>query len=467
MKKSVAISLALALSLAAASITFKEAPKNFDRVMPSEGKNVVLSFYDAVKEAKQSVVNISTKKRVKTSHFADSPLFNDPFFRQFFGPMFKDRIPKERVQRSLGSGVVISKDGYIVTNNHVISEAEEITVTLPGSDKEYKAKVIGKDPLTDLAVIKIEAKNLKPIALGDSNRLKTGDIVFAIGNPFGVGETVTQGIVSGLNRSNVGINTYENFIQTDAAINPGNSGGALVDSRGALVGINSAIITRSGGNNGIGFAIPVNMMKEVVKKLVEKGKIERGYLGVIIEDLKGPLKEVYRHDYGAVIVDVSEDSAAAKAGLKRGDLILRVDGEKIENANDLKTAIGAKAPGERVKIEYERNKKLYTAYVKLGSRPDSTTESSQELLGLELKKLDEQTRRMYNIPKDVEGLLVVEVKPNSKAQKAGFKRGDVIEAVEDSETKNVEDFKKALKKYKGAKRVYVNRGGYPLILVLK
>lgn len=468
MKKVLLISTVAALLLSASSINFKEASKDIRRVMPGGDKNVVLSFHDAIKDAKNSVVNISTKKRIKMPKFSDSPFFNDPFFKQFFGPMFRDMLPKDRVQRSLGSGVIISKDGYIVTNNHVIKNADEITVTLPNSEKEYKAKVIGKDPLTDLAVIKIDAKELKPIKIADSSQLKIGDIVFAIGNPFGIGETVTQGIVSALNRNNMGINTYENFIQTDAAINPGNSGGALVDSRGALVGINSAIITRSGGNNGIGFAIPANMMKEVVKKLVEKGKIERGYLGVVIGDLKGDLKEVYKHKYGAIIIDVAKDSAAKKAGLKRGDLILEVDGKKVDDANTLKSIIGSKNPGEVVRIKYERDKRVYTTNVKLKQRPtDDDLASSDELLGFSLKELDEKSRRMYNIPKDIDGLLVVDIKPDSKAQKAGFKIGDVIEAIENIEIKNLDDFKKAIKKYKGPKRVYVNRSGYPLILVLK
>ena len=466
MKKAMILSTVAALMLQAASINFKEAPKDFKRVMPSGDKNVVLSFYDAIKEAKQSVVNISTKKVLRT-HMSMSPFFNDPFFRQFFGPMFRD-IPRERIERALGSGVIISKDGYIVTNNHVVKDADEVTVSLPGSKKEYKAKVVGKDPLTDIAVVKIDAKNLKAIAFGDSSKLKTGDIVFAIGNPFGIGETVTQGIVSGLNRKNVGINTYENFIQTDAAINPGNSGGALVDSRGALIGINSAIITRSGGNNGIGFAIPVNMVKDVVKKLIEKGKIERGYLGVVIEDLKGSLKDVYAHKYGAVIVSVEKDSAASKAGLKRGDLIIEVDGKRVEDADELKTIIGSKAPGEKVKIRYERDKRVYTTYVKLKERPGSFVNTQKEALGLSLRELDNQTRQMYHIPSSVNGLLVVDVKPNSKADKAGFRVGDVIEAVEDMDIKNIQDFKEALRKYKGPKRVYVlRRGGYPLILVLK
>ncbi|WP_200762856.1 DegQ family serine endoprotease [Nitrosophilus alvini] len=469
MKKLAVISVAAALMLSAATINFNEMPNHFKRVMPGGGNNVVLSYYDAIKDAKESVVNISTKKKIKRPKFDRSQLFNDPFFRQFFGPMFKDMIPKERVQRSLGSGVIISKDGYIVTNNHVVNDADEITVTIPGSDKEYKAKVIGKDPLTDLAVIKIEAKNLKPIKVGDSSKLKAGDIVFAIGNPFGIGETVTQGIVSGLNRNSVGINTYENFIQTDAAINPGNSGGALVDSRGALIGINSAIITRSGGNNGIGFAIPSNMMKKVVKTLIEKGKIERGFMGVTIEDLSKDLKELYRHDYGAVIVEVAKDSAAQKAGLKRGDLIIEVDGKKIEDANELKTVVGSLPPGKTIKVKYERNKKTYTTKLTLQKRPETSQSqaSEQDEIGLSLKNLDEQTRRMYNIPEDVEGVLVVDVAPDSKAEKAGFKPGDIIEGVEDKEIENVDDFKEALKKYKGPKRVFINRHGYPMIKVLK
>ncbi|BCD63025.1 serine protease Do [Nitratiruptor sp. YY08-26] len=467
MKKAVVISTIAALMLSAATINFNEAPKEFTRVMPNSGTNTVLSFYDAIKDAKESVVNISTKKKIKMPNMQNMPFFNDPFFKQFFGPMFRDRLPRNRVERSLGSGVIISSDGYIVTNNHVIKNADEITVTLPGDDKEYKAKVIGKDALTDLAVIKIDKKGLKAIKIADSSKIKPGDLVFAIGNPFGIGETITQGIISATNRNNVGINTYENFIQTDAAINPGNSGGALVDSRGALIGINSAIITRSGGNNGIGFAIPSNMMKEVVKKLVEKGKIERGYLGVIIEDLKGDLKDVYKHKYGAVIVDVTKDSAADKAGLKRGDLIIEVEGKKIEDANELKTIIGSYPPGKEITIKYERNKRVHTAKVKLGKRPGGETEATQSLKGLEVQTLDDNLRRMYNIPENVKGVFVTNVKPDSAAEKAGIKPGDVIIGIEDIEITNVEDLKKALKNYKTPIRVYIKRQGIPLILVLK
>ncbi|BCD68823.1 DegQ family serine endoprotease [Nitratiruptor sp. YY09-18] len=468
MKKIIAISALTAIILSAATIHFNEASSNIKRVMPGAGENVVISYYDAIKDAKQSVVNIATKKRIKMPAMQDMPFFNDPFFKQFFGPMFRNSIPRSRVERSLGSGVIISSDGYIVTNNHVIRNADEITVTLPGDSKEYKAKVVGKDPLTDLAVIKIDKTGLKAIKIADSSKIKPGDLVFAIGNPFGIGETITQGIVSATNRDNVGINTYENFIQTDAAINPGNSGGALVDSRGALIGINSAIITRSGGNNGIGFAIPANMMKEVVKKLIEKGKIERGYLGVIIEDLKGDLKDVYKHKEGAVIVDVTKDSAADKAGLKRGDLIIEVDGKNIADATELKSLIGSYPPGKTVTITYERNGKVHTAKVKLSERPEASgSENVEKFKGLEVQTLDDKIRRMYNIPQDVTGVFVTNVKEDSAADKAGIKPGDVIIGVEDMNIKNVEDLKKAFEKYKGPKKIFIKRQGIPLIVVLK
>jgi serine protease Do len=467
MKKIALISLTAALALSAAPIKFNEAPKEFRRVMPQSGKNIVISYYDAIKEAKESVVNISTKKKIKLPNIHSLPFFNDPFFRQFFGPMFQNRLPQNRIQRSLGSGVILSADGYIVTNNHVIQNADEITVTLPGDDKEYKAEVIGKDALTDLAVIKIDKKGLKAIKIADSSKIKLGDVVFAIGNPFGIGETVTQGIISATNRNNVGINTYENFIQTDAAINPGNSGGALVDTRGALIGINSAIITRSGGNNGIGFAIPSNMMKEVVTKLVEKGRIERGYLGVIIEDLKGDLKEVYKHDYGALIVDVTPDSAAAKAGLHRGDLIIAVDGKRVEDANELKTLIGSYPPGKEVSITYERNGAIHTTKVKLAQRPDMSSDGATRILkGLEVKELDERIRKMYNIPNTITGILVTDVKEGSAAQKAGIRPGDVIVQIDEHEIKTIQDLRQAFTN-PGPKKVFLKRQGIPLVVILK
>ncbi len=469
MKKAFLISMVAASLIYAGELHLKLAPKGAKHVMPSS-LNQVLSFNQAVEQARKAVVNISTKKHIRF-HNGLNYLFNDPFFRDFFGRHFNFDLPKERIQRALGSGVIISKDGYIVTNNHVINDADEITVTIPGDSKEYSAKIIGKDPDSDIAVIKIDPKKeLTPITFGYANELKVGDVVFAIGNPFGVGETVTQGIISALNKNRVGINRYENFIQTDASINPGNSGGALVDSRGALIGINSAIISRSGGNNGVGFAIPVDMVKDVATKLIKYGKIQRGYMGVSIRDLDSSLKEVYNHKEGAVVLDVVPGSAADKAGIKRGDLIYEVDGKKIKNAAELQRVIGSYAPNQKVTIKIERDKKDKTIQLKLSSRTSQITLSKDKgvLGGVYLSDLNSQNRYQYRIPSNVQGVLVTDVKPNSSAEKAGIQAGDIIVQIEDMEIKNLDDIKRALKRYGDKpKKVFVNRYGNIFIFVLR
>ncbi len=470
MKKAIIVSTILAASLFAADLKLNMAPRGAEHVMPSS-PNQVLSFNKAVEQARKAVVNISTKKHIRFNdnlHY----LFNNPFFKDFFGRNFDFDIPKERVQRSLGSGVIISKDGYIVTNNHVINDADEITVTLPNDTKEYPAKIIGKDPDSDLAVIKIEPKrDLVAITFGYADELKVGDVVFAIGNPFGVGETVTQGIISALNKNRVGINRYENFIQTDASINPGNSGGALVDSRGALIGINSAIISRSGGNNGVGFAIPVDMVKDVVTKLIKYGKIQRGYMGVSIKDLDENLKQVYKHKEGAVVLDVVQGSAADKAGIKRGDLIYEVNGKKIKNAAELQRLIASYSPHEKITVKLERDGRDKTIRMELASRGGSELALNKNkgvLGGVYLSDLNSQNRYKYRIPPNVEGVLVTDVEPNSSAEKAGIQAGDVIVQIEDMEIKDLNDVDRAIKKYgHKPKKVFVNRYGNIFIFVLK
>lgn len=318
-KKLLLISTLIATQLFAKTIELEMMEKDPQRIS-SNSTNEILSFNNSIKDSVHSIVNISAKKSVDTD--VDSlplQMFNDPFFKRFFGDQFGNQLKQNRVQRSLGSGVIVSKNGYIVTNNHVIENAEEITVTIGDDTTEYNAKLIGKDADSDIAVIKIDVKtDLTPIKFAHSNSVMVGDLIFAIGNPFGVGSTVTQGIVSALNKNKVGINKYENYIQTDASINPGNSGGALVDSRGALIGINTAIISKSGGNNGIGFAIPVDMVKDVVEKLVTDGKVVRGYLGVVIADLDKETQKVYKRKEGALVLDVSNDTPASKYGLKEG-----------------------------------------------------------------------------------------------------------------------------------------------------
>ncbi|WP_200762675.1 Do family serine endopeptidase [Nitrosophilus alvini] len=446
---------------------FSEFTGETKRIMPG-GQNVILSYYEALKDARESVVNISAIKVVKTAVPA-APFIEDPFLREFFGQFF-GIVPQERIESSLGSGVIITKKGYILTNNHVIENAEKIAVSIPGKSRLYEAKIIGTDPKSDIAVIKIDAKNLKPIKFGDSSKLKVGDIVFAIGNPFGVGETVTQGIISALNKSGVGINEYENFIQTDAAINPGNSGGALIDTRGALIGINTAIISRTGGNIGIGFAIPSNMAKKVAKQLIETGYVERGYLGITIRDLTDDLYAFYNTKEGCVILGVEKNSPAWKAGLKRGDLIVEINGNKIRNSIDLKNTLGVLKPGSNITIKYIRDKSIHTASAELAPYPgeENIYLQNMELSGLKIEDLTDEIKRAYGIPQNIYGVLVTGVKRGSDAWRAGFMPGDIIIQVEDEIVKNRKDLLNAWRKYRNdKKRVYIHRNGYPMMLVIR
>jgi len=472
MKKIVLISLVAASFLVGADIKFNEANSNITRVSPLSDKNSVLSYYDSIAQAKLSVVNISTTKTVNNAGIEQ--MFNDPFFNEFFGFNFAKPKEKEKTT-SLGSGVIISNDGYIVTNNHVIEDSDQIVVTLANGGKEYKAKLIGSDPKTDLAVVKIEANGLNAITFADSSKLLDADVVFAIGNPFGVGESITQGIISGLNKDNIGLNQYENFIQTDASINPGNSGGALVDSRGYLVGINSAILSKSGGNNGIGFAIPSNMVKDIAKKLITDGKIERGFIGVTISDMSKDQKELYESKEGALISSVEKDMPADKAGIKRGDLITKINGKSIKNANELKNLIGSMAPGSSVDVEFERDGKSKSTTIKLDAmKSDSTTlgsageDSKSAIEGLKLRTLNDSLRRKYNLDDDVSGALVLSVKDGSKADDYGFEVGDVIIQVGQNDVKSSDDFDRYIKDYKGKKTlVWVIRRGIPQGLVIR
>ncbi len=449
------------------AFTFEEMPSVTKRQNPSGNNGVIHSYNDAISEIKKSVVNISTQKKV-SQNVLNHPMFNDPFFQQFFGDIYRN-APKDRVERSLGSGVIISKDGYIVTNNHVIDGADKILVSLPNSPKkEYEAKIIGKDPRSDLAVIKIAQNNLPYAKIGNSNELMVGDVVFAIGNPFGVGESVTQGIISALDKTNMGINDYENFIQTDASINPGNSGGALVDSRGALIGINTAILSRTGGNHGIGFAIPSDMVKKITKTLIEKGSIERGFLGVGIQDITENLANLYNGKSGAVLVSVDKSSAAAKAGLKVWDLIIAVNNKPINSASELKNTIGSFPPNEVVEVRYIRDKKEYKTKIKLdkyteksevadaGAKSGNKGAQNAQNSGLVVENLSREMRQRYQIPSDFSGVIISEVAEQSVAAKAGFESGDIITQIEDIKINSVSDFNSAMKQYSGKiKRILV------------
>ncbi|WPO99205.1 Do family serine endopeptidase AlgW [Pseudomonas sp. HR96] len=323
-----------------------------------------VTYADAVVAAAPSVVNLYTTKAVnKAAH----PLFDDPQFRRFFG----DNSPKQkRWESSLGSGVIMSPEGYVLTNNHVVAGADQIVVALKDG-RETLARVIGSDPETDLAVVKIDLKNLTAITIGSSDSIRIGDIALAIGNPFGVGQTVTMGIISATGRNQLGLNTYEDFIQTDAAINPGNSGGALVDARGNLTGINTAIFTRSGGSQGIGFAIPTKLALEVMKSIIEHGQVIRGWLGIEVQPLTAELAQSYglKDRPGIVVSGVFRDGPAAKAGLKQSDVILSIDGEPAGDGRRSMNQVARTKPGDKIAIQVMRNGKELKLLAEVGLRP--------------------------------------------------------------------------------------------------
>jgi len=408
-------------------------------------------FSSVLKPVLPAVVNIHSSKVVKPQNGGGMPFFNDPFFQQFFGNQFGQQQMRPEREQSLGSGVIVTSDGTILTNNHVIDGATDIEVQL--SDKrEFKAKLVGTDPRTDIAVLKIDASGLPTLAIGDSSKLRVGDVVFAVGDPFGVGETATMGIVSATGRSGLGIENYEDFIQTDAAINPGNSGGAMVDLRGNLIGINTAIATGGGeGNIGIGFAIPIDMARSVADQLVAHGKVIRGYLGLYPQDVTPEIAKQFglSGPGGALVSEVSPDSPASKAGLKRGDVILKVNGQPVNSANDLRLRISQTPPGTDVKLQVSRDSKLLDVTVDLGEFPEKEANATPGesngggLQGVNVQDLTPDLAQQLNLPAGIHGVVVSDVDPASPAA-AELQRGDVIQEVNHKPISNVEQYKQAV-----------------------
>jgi serine protease Do len=441
------------------------------------------SFAPVVKAAMPSVVNISTTRVVKNDMQSQvSPFFNDPFFRHFFGDEFGNRfqIPRDRRENSLGSGVIVDAGGYIVTNNHVVEKADEIKVSL-GDRREFTGKVIGSDPKSDIAVIKIDAKDLPVIPWGDSDSLEVGEYVLAMGNPFGLNQTVTLGIVSAVGRANVGIADYEDFIQTDAAINPGNSGGALVNARGELVGINTAIFSRSGGYMGIGFAVPSNMTRKVMRSLIDKGKVVRGWLGVSIQEITPELQKSFalKDTRGALVGEVVKDSPAEKAGFRSGDVIVALDGKAIDSPSALRNTVADLPVGRKVELRVIRDGKTRNLGVTIGEQPKDLAEAGGEsapaetdntaLAGLEVQPLTADIAKQLGVPADLRGVVVSGVNPGSSAGATDLRRGDVITEINREPIRSLADYQRVAGKLGRDDNVLllVNRRGGKLFIVIK
>ncbi len=408
-----------------------------------------------------SVVNIFTRTRVAVEQ---SPLLSDPFFRRFFS--LPEAAPRERVEQSLGSGVVVDgKHGYVITNHHVIDKADEIAVNLHDGTT-LKATLVGSDPETDIAVLKVESGELAALPMSDSDSLRVGDFVVAIGNPFGLGQTVTSGIVSALGRSGLGIEGYEDFIQTDASINPGNSGGALVNLRGELVGINTAILSKSGGNVGIGFAIPINMVGEIMAQLIEHGEIRRGSMGAQAQDLTPELAAAFdiKLQQGAVVTQVSRGSPADKAGMQTGDVITHINDRPIRDASDVRNRIGLLRIGEKVVLRILRNGESKSLHA-LIEEPEVVIIEGEKLhprlSGAALANVSEETVRGR-----IEGVIVAEVIAGSPAMRSGLRKGDLIAQVNRLEIHNLEEMRAAVDA-DGALLLNIQRRGGALYLILK
>ncbi len=434
---------------------------------------------DVIERVVPAVVNISSKKVIKTEGEVP-PLMSDPFLRRFFGDEWHRffNIPRERVERNLGSGVIVTEDGYILTNNHLVEKAEEVEVVLLDK-REFDAKIVGTDPRTDVAVLKIEASGLPTVPIGRSSNLRLGQVVLAIGYPFGIGQTVTKGIISALGRSNLNLVDFENFIQTDAAINPGNSGGAMIDTRGELIGVNTAILSSTGRNMGIGFAIPIDLANSVMESIINHGRVIRGYLGVWLQDIDPQMAEEFglKEAKGVIISEVKGDGPADKGGVEAGDVVLTYMGKDVDDMAQFRNMVSTTEPGSTVDIEVFREGKKKHLSIAVGEYPDEEDEGTPEalqevdsplLLGVGLETLSDYYRRRLSIPSQVEGVIVTEIDQNSPAAESGIAEGDVIMEVNRERVRDIDDFKEIVSRSdKDRYLLFIYRGGRTFYRILK
>jgi serine protease Do len=477
------LALAVGFVLGAAGISIahttanslaKNPPATLKLADVNEGPSKT-SYAPVVKAVLPSVVNISSSKIVHGGEESAEQQPMDPFFRQFFGGGQGGHfnVPKDRREKALGSGVIVSPEGYILTNNHVVDGATDVRVTL--SDKrEFQARIVGTDSKTDVAILKIDAEKLIPITIGDSSKVEVGDVALAIGDPFGVGQTVTKGIISATGRGNLGIEDYEDFLQTDAPIYPGNSGGALVNDRGELVGINTAIITHgSGGSQGIGFAVPVNLARNVMGQILKNGQVTRAYLGILPQDVTPTMAKAFgeKDAKGVVVGDVTPSSPAQEAGLQRGDIIQEMNGKPVDDSNQLRMTISMMEPGTTIKLKLVRNGSPRELSVKLAEMPTETAKAKsgeegveKALDGVDVSNMNPEIAEQLNLPASTKGVVVTDVDPSSKLADAGLQKGDVIQEVNHQQVKNVSEFQSAVRKSGTDPLLLVNREGRTLFI---
>lgn len=459
-----ALMLAGAVVLAGSALAFTQKPKaeaenpplkiTVDERPATRDAAGRTTFAPVVKKVTPGVVKVFTTTRAHNVTYNGAPGDMDDLFRRFFGNPFPGGQPRQHTfgaprQQGIGSGVIVTKDGYILTNNHVVDGADEVKVALQDG-REFTARVVGRDPKTDVAVIKVESKDLPTVPMANSDKVEVGDVVLAIGNPFGIGQTVTTGIVSATGRSGaVGLD-YEDFIQTDAAINPGNSGGALVDTDGRLIGINTAILSRSGGNQGIGFAIPANLAHDVMESLVKDGRVTRGYLGVMVQDITPSLAKEFKlkDRKGALVGDVTAKGPAEKAGLKSGDIVLEFNGKAVADSRQLKLDVARTRPGESVPMKVLRNGTARTFDVtvkelpgteQLAQNSGSGSQDTGTLNGVGVADLDGAARQQLNAPRTLGGVVVTQVAPDSAAAEAGLRPGDIIQEINRKSVRTAEE----------------------------
>ena len=434
--------------------------------VPSSRADIAMSFAPVVKETAPSVVNVYAR-RIVTSQGV-SPFGADPFFRRFFGDELFGGRPRQRAQNSLGSGVIVDSSGIVVTNNHVIQGGTEIRVVLH-DNREYDAELVLKDERTDLAILRIKPEDgpLVPLPLGDSDAIEVGDLVLAIGNPFGVGQTVTSGIVSALARTRVGVSSYQFFIQTDAAINPGNSGGALVDMNGRLIGINTAIFSRSGGSNGIGFAIPVNMVRSVIEQsLAGASRVVRPWTGADLQDVTSDIATALGLDRpkGALVANLHPSSPLAAAGVERGDVLLQLDGRDLANAQEFNFRLATLAIGDTANLVFQRKRKSYRTRVKLMAAPEQPPRNTRTIggrspfTGLEVMNISPAVAEELGLPTSAEGVVISD-EGQSLARRFGFRRGDIIVELNGYTPKSVAELETALSERAGYWNVGIVRKG--------